>query len=293
MTEVIKATTVADAYYRTLQQAPGWPSHPSRLGPANEMLGFQVEVSQPRQNLIICEPRKFNYRYMIAETIWNMLNRCDISSLKKFSKGIDKFIEDQPDRTRVHWAYGPQVAPEMYPLMERLFKHRGTRRALLKPGRVHGNRTAGQGTPPCTEVIQFLERDGYLHCFVYMRSNDAFLGFPYDMFTFTTWQCAIARALDLKPGLYHHYAASMHLYAKYHKRAAGVLHEGVHSAALTHQPTMHDHASLMSAYQEACDGDFRGGTPTWDPLLYALNGKYDDMDPTLRVLQQNGHGVGW
>ena len=41
---------------------------------------------------------------------------------------------------------------------------------------------------PCTCVLQFLGRHGKLDMVTYMRSNDAFLGLPHDIFCFTMLQ---------------------------------------------------------------------------------------------------------
>jgi thymidylate synthase len=45
-----------------------------------------------------------------------------------------------------------------------------------------------------------------------MRSNDAYLGLPYDMFQFTQLQLSLARALSVDAGWYRHTALSLHIY---------------------------------------------------------------------------------
>ena len=45
-----------------------------------------------------------------------------------------------------------------------------------------------------------------------MRSNDAWLGFPYDVFTFTTIQKILANCLGLRAGRYVHLVGSFHIY---------------------------------------------------------------------------------
>jgi thymidylate synthase len=65
---------------------------------------------------------------------------------------------------------------------------------------------------PCTCVIQFLIRRNKLHMYVHMRSNDAFLGLPHDIFSFTMLQEVAARELKIELGVYKHSVASLHLY---------------------------------------------------------------------------------
>lgn len=51
--------------------------------------------------------------------------------------------------------------------------------------------------------------------FVNMRSNDVWMGFPYDVFAFNViWQI-MCDNLFLKPGVYIHNAASLHLYTRH------------------------------------------------------------------------------
>ena len=66
----------------------------------------------------------------------------------------------------------------------------------------------------CTVCIQFLIREGKLHATVYMRSNDIWMGFPYDVFSFTAMQCRMAMELGVGIGTYTHIAGSLHLYER-------------------------------------------------------------------------------
>jgi thymidylate synthase len=47
-----------------------------------------------------------------------------------------------------------------------------------------------------------------------MRSNDIWMGFPYDVFSFTAMQCLMAMELGLGIGTYTHIAGSLHLYER-------------------------------------------------------------------------------
>ncbi|MDO8769437.1 MAG: thymidylate synthase [Burkholderiaceae bacterium] len=65
---------------------------------------------------------------------------------------------------------------------------------------------------PCTCTLQFLIRDDRLNMLVNMRSNDAFLGLPHDIFAFTMLQEIIARSVTAEVGEYRHGVGSLHLY---------------------------------------------------------------------------------
>ena len=62
--------------------------------------------------------------------------------------------------------------------------------------------------------------------FVYMRSNDAFIGLPHDVFSFTMIQEIVARSLDVDVGTYNHAVGSLHLYKVHRDAARRYLREG-------------------------------------------------------------------
>jgi thymidylate synthase len=65
-----------------------------------------------------------------------------------------------------------------------------------------------------------------LHMLAYMRSNDAFIGLPHDVFAFTMLQEVIARTLGVELGEYHHAVGSLHLYNRNRREARRYLKEG-------------------------------------------------------------------
>jgi thymidylate synthase len=66
-----------------------------------------------------------------------------------------------------------------------------------------------------------------LNLAVYMRSNDAYLGLPHDLFCFTLLQELIALKTNLPLGIYTHYATSMHAYEKDVEKVSNYLAEGL------------------------------------------------------------------
>lgn len=66
----------------------------------------------------------------------------------------------------------------------------------------------------CTIALVFELRDGKLDCTGIMRSNDVWLGTPYDVVFFTELQKHIANELGVGYGKYTHIAVSLHAYEK-------------------------------------------------------------------------------
>jgi thymidylate synthase len=61
--------------------------------------------------------------------------------------------------------------------------------------------------------------------FVNMRSNDAFVGLPSDLFAFTMIQEVVARSIGAEVGRYKHCVGSLHLYDKDRSKAEDYLEE--------------------------------------------------------------------
>jgi len=66
----------------------------------------------------------------------------------------------------------------------------------------------------CLTSMQFLIRENRLHALCSMRSNDVFIGLPYDVFSFTMFQELMANDLGIELGNYYHFAGSFHLYER-------------------------------------------------------------------------------
>lgn len=53
--------------------------------------------------------------------------------------------------------------------------------------------------PPCHVLIQFYVESGYLSCHMYQRSQDEFLGCPFNIFSYTVLTYILAKICNLKP----------------------------------------------------------------------------------------------
>lgn len=110
-----------------------------------------------------------------------------------------------------HGAYGPRVRDQIPAVIDRLVKDPGTRQAVITVWDPAYDLQSRRDLP-CTITMQFLIRQGGLEMVTFMRSNDAWLGLPYDVFQFTLLQKTIANCLKIPAGWYHHMVGSLHLY---------------------------------------------------------------------------------
>lgn len=126
---------------------------------------------------------------------------------KKFADFIN------PDTKKFDGAYGVRAAPQLEHVVDRLQKDPDTRQAILviyAPEDTHSRPSSLDY--PCTLTLHFLIRDGKLCLHTCMRSNDIWLGLPYDIFQFTMLQLSVANILGIEVGDYTHVANSLHLY---------------------------------------------------------------------------------
>jgi thymidylate synthase len=79
----------------------------------------------------------------------------------------------------------------------------------------------------CAMSLQFVCRGGSLDLTVNMRSNDAYFGFPYDVFLYTNLQELMATELGVSVGRYCHFASSFHLYENDLEKARRVVSSSV------------------------------------------------------------------
>ena len=158
--------------------------------------------------------RKLGYRFMAAEAWWILSGRNDVSSIAMFSKKISAFSDDG---VRFNGAYGPKVIDQLSYAIHALNSDPGTRQAVINIWRE--NPRPSKDTP-CTLSVQFLIRNNVLHCVDTMRSSDLWLGWPYDVFNFSTLALYVLLELrrtnlelkDLKLGGLTMNCGSQHIY---------------------------------------------------------------------------------
>lgn len=182
-----------------------------------ELMHASFTIDNASANIVTSRERRLNYVFSVAEFVWIVLGRRDVASIAYFNKNIAQFSDDG-----VHFfgAYGPHVAAQLPYVIETLRRDPLSRQAVLTIWRPSPPPTKDV---PCTVALQFLLRDGWLHGHGFMRSNDAWLGLPYDVFTFTRIQSMVAGALGAKTGQYTHTVGSLHLYELDWSAAASVI----------------------------------------------------------------------
>lgn len=173
-----------------------------------EVVGFQLTMHHPELPLATEVGRGLNNKIAYVEALQLISGESYPNLLSKVSGGsFDRFKNGEV----LHGAYGPRLRPQMETLVRRLLDS-DSRQAVVTVWDPFQDMQDRRDLP-CTVAMQFMLRDDQLHMITTMRSNDVWLGFPYDVFQFTQLQCTLANVMSVYPGTYVHNVGSMHIYA--------------------------------------------------------------------------------
>jgi len=225
MTHIIGEST--DDLYRELLANILW--HGKVVKPrgqeTRELIGVQLELNRPEYNILSPHVRKPSYHFMVAEFLWILLGMNDLAMIQPYNAVMRQFSDDGET---LAGAYGPKLLEQLPYVLQTLTQDPESRQAVIS---IWQPRPRESRDIPCTVALQFLIRGNdtvapKLEMVTFMRSNDAWLGLPYDIFTFTMIQRYVALRLGVGLGTYHHMVGSMHLYEKDLELAALLAHDG-------------------------------------------------------------------
>lgn len=188
---------------------------PSREGPTLDLGHTTIVLDAPRYALPVGTGRGLNKRIAAAEALQLIGAFCDPERLVDLAPQLKAYAED--DGT--FWgAYGVRVKRQVSECVTKLRADPWTRQAVVTLWDRHLDNVAGKRDYPCTVALGFTLQPSFtsnkLDMHVTMRSNDAWLGLPYDMFQFTQLFQTVCRILEYEPGVYRHTAWSLHLYER-------------------------------------------------------------------------------
>lgn len=179
-----------------------------------EIINANLCVNDPTRNTMCECIRKMPLRYAIGELIWYNSRNRNVSSISTFSKFWNNIAEsDGTVNSNYGYCIHDKFNFDQWDMVKNLIKNdSGTRQAVIhiKEARnVIENPTKDLN---CTVSLQFLLRNNALDMITTMRSNDVWLGLPYDVFNFTCMQIQMAMELNVNIGKYYHNVGSLHLY---------------------------------------------------------------------------------
>ncbi|MGG6895888.1 thymidylate synthase [Rhizobium sp. BR 315] len=177
-----------------------------------EILGVTLRIKNPLARVSRSQDRGKPFS-ALGELLWYLHGSDKLEFIEPY---IGRYRDDAEDGV-IHGAYGPRFHAmrgdinQIGNVVRLLEENPESKRAVIQLFDA-ADITRRFKEIPCTTTMQFLVRDGRLYLSVTMRSNDAYLGLPHDVFCFTMLQEMMARRLQCELGEYYHYVGSMHVY---------------------------------------------------------------------------------
>lgn len=188
-----------------------------------ELRNVTITIFDPDEVHVLRTTRDPSRRIATTEAMQLLAGTSNLEQLDRASG--DRFSQFA-DAGRLRGAYGPRTYHQVPSVIARLLDDPDSRQAVVTVWRPDDLRYASRDVP-CTLSWQFFIRDGALEMRVIMRSNDVWLGLPYDLEANSIVHRALAAALGVAPGPYTHVVGSMHLYGSNYERALAVHDRGV------------------------------------------------------------------
>ncbi|MFW6007956.1 MAG: thymidylate synthase [archaeon] len=205
-----------------------------------------ITINNPRKKVISHPVRKLNYGFMVGELLWILQGSNDLEHVAHYNKqwrnytddgetlngaygqrifnwdaAYDIIVEDEIDEEgNTHPTFDVQhtVIDQFEMAYSQLKADPDTRQATIVLFNPKQDYTKTKDKP-CTNLIRFMIRNNKLNMTVFMRSNDIWFGFPYDIFNFTMLQELMAGKLGVEVGKYTHIVDSFHIYEMHFKKA--------------------------------------------------------------------------
>ena len=195
-------------------------------GDHKELVGVSLRLKHPRARLSRSNDR--GLPSAVGEFLWYLSKSDDVEFITAY---IPAYKYEVGPNGRINGAYGPRLfatfgLDQIEAVSELLQRKPSTRRAVVQL--YAATDLLIDEEVPCTTTLQFLIREGRLHLVASLRSNDAYLGLPHDVFCFTMLQEMMANRLSLELGEYVQMVGSFHLYDKHQARSERYIKEGHH-----------------------------------------------------------------
>jgi thymidylate synthase len=193
-----------------------------------EILNYSVIISDLRNKLVFNRARRINLPGAIARFVWMMAASDRLADIAFYEPKV-KFFSD--DGISVPGSsYGQRILRARPGLnqfegaIKRLKEDSSSRRAAISiyhPEDI----TRESKDIPCTFGLFYHIRENKLHATTVMRSNNAFILMPYNIFEFSLLAEVLASELEIEVGSLTHNTISMHLYENNIEDAKKVVNE--------------------------------------------------------------------
>lgn len=186
----------------------------SRIGKAKHLTDCTFIVNNPYHNICLTKGRNLSLKYILGEIRWYLSGSNRVEDIGKYAK---MWYDLSDDGETVNSAYGYRIFhkfgfDQFKYCIEKLKKNPYDRQCVIHIKEASDTPTKDT---PCTCLLQFTYNLGRLNLHTYMRSNDIWLGLPYDMAFFTVLLQIACKETGLRAGNYFHTVGDLHLYERH------------------------------------------------------------------------------
>lgn len=203
------------------QAGDGVLVQPGRGGNTKEILHAAISINDPRRRWIVSRRSPLNIAFAFAELVWIVAGRNDLAFLQAWNTRLPDYVGKGP---KLHGAYGHRLrqkggVDQLTRAYQALSSNPNTRQVVLQIWDSSADLPQPDGSPvnqdvPCNVFSLLKVRSGKLEWLQVIRSNDLYLGVPYDFVHFTSLQEIMAGWLGIDCGAYHQVSDSLHIYAR-------------------------------------------------------------------------------
>lgn len=195
----------------------------------DEIINAVTVIKDPTRCIMKNNIRKMPMRYAVGELLWYLSGNNKLSAIQKFTKAWDR-MSDDGEHVNSNYGYCLMHKFGFNQIEQALIQLRdnpNSRQVVLHIKEARNLIDNPTKDLNCTVCLQLFIREGKLYMTTYMRSNDLWMGFPYDVFQFTCLQILLAMELDVELGTYTHVAGSLHLYERDYAKGEANLNNNV------------------------------------------------------------------
>lgn len=183
-----------------------------------EVINAITIIEDPTRNIVKSKIRNMPMRYAIGELLWYLSGDPSLDAIRLFTNAWDRMSDDGITvNSNYGWCIKKKYGFDQWEwCKEELRKNSFSRRAIIHIKEPNDKESKDVN---CTVSLQFFVRENKLYMTTYMRSNDLWMGFVYDVFQFTCMQILMSMELGLELGTYTHIAGSLHLYKRDYEKS--------------------------------------------------------------------------
>ena len=176
-----------------------------------------------QQGFPLLTTKKMFFRGIVEELLWFIDGKCDIKELNQ--KGVhiwDEWMNDPGKVPYSNWRrWGENGFDQLGKVIEEIKTNPTSRRLLVNSWNPEEVFTPGSLVlPPCHFSYQFyVRRDRYLDLLLNMRSNDIFLGMPFNIASYALLCMMVAKVCKLIPGELIYTIGDAHIYSNHINQA--------------------------------------------------------------------------